>query len=428
MKTTLILIILFAPYLLIAQSYDYYFDGDTSDVTVSPTYGICLMGGATENDLGSQWFLNRADGGNILVLRASGSDGYQNYFFNDLGVTVQSVETIVLNNVAAADDPFVLRRIENADAIWLAGGDQYLYELYFKTTPIRALLNAHVNVKEAPIGGTSAGMAILGEFYFNAENGTITSTEALNNPYDPNLTVESNFISIRVLENTITDTHYDNPDRKGRHVAFLSRMQETDPNSDYFGIAADEYVAICIDLNGIATVFGEFPDYEDNAYFLRTNCERTQPSILQASTPLTWGDSNPAVLACNIKGTSDGQNQFNLSTWLEENDGSWEGWSVDQGTLTAQQIQHSGCTSSTSEYESLHDGTTIYPNPATDFIQIKSNVEIIQIELYDMNGKLLSISKDTNEMSLKDYSKGVYKLVLENKNHEIVTKKLVLID
>lgn len=428
MNLKLILVLLLAPCIIYSQSYNYYFDGDTTDITNSPAYGICLMGGATENDQGSQWFLNRADGGNVLVLRTSGSDGYQNYFFNDLGVSVQSVETIVLNNAAAANDPFVLRKIENADAIWLAGGDQYLYELYFKTSPIRTLLNEHINIKGAPIGGTSAGMAILGEFYFNAENGTITSSEALNNPYDPNLTVESNFISTPILENTITDTHYDNPDRKGRHLTFISRMQEGDASQDYFGIASDEYVAICIDINGIATIYGDYPDYEDNAYFLRTNCSRTQPSILQSGTPLSWGDNEPAILACNVKGTTDGQNQFDLNTWLDISGGIWEGWSVDQGVFTAQQIQHSGCTSNISEHELSKEIISVYPNPATDFIQVESQVEIIQMELYDIKGQLLETIIETNNISLNNYERGIYKLIVKNKEHKFVTRKIVLID
>ena len=35
-----------------------------------------------------QWFLQRAGGGDVLILRVSGSDGYQDYFYNELGVDV----------------------------------------------------------------------------------------------------------------------------------------------------------------------------------------------------------------------------------------------------------------------------------------------------------------------------------------------------
>ena len=423
----LLALLLVSPY-CISQSYDYYYDGDTSDVTTSPSYGICLMGGASENDLGAEWFLNRADGGNILVLRASGSDGYQNYFYNDLGVTVQSVETIVLNNASAASDPFVLSRIENAEAIWLAGGDQYLYELYFKTTMIKTLLNAHINTKGAPIGGTSAGMAVLGEFYFNAENGTITSSDALNNPYHTNLTVESDFINIPILANTITDTHYDNPDRKGRHITFLSRMQEGDVNADYFGIASDEFVAICIDGNGIATVYGEYPDYEDNAYFIRTNCERTQPSVLQSNTPLSWNGNDPVILACNIKGTANGLNQFNLNTWLDINGGSWEGWSVDQGQLITEQIQHSGCISNVGEVSINNTTTILYPNPSKDKFSIDCSQYIVKIDLYDLKGKLLLSKDNSNSLSIKGFEAGVYQVRIHLSNKETINRKLMIID
>jgi cyanophycinase-like exopeptidase len=427
MNLRLLIAIFFTPCFTFSQSYNYYFDGDTSDVNTNPTYGICLMGGATENDQGAQWFLNKADGGNVLVLRTSGGDGYQNYFYNDLGITVQSVETIVLNNATAATDPFVLRKIENAEAIWLAGGDQYLYELYFKNSTIKTLLNEHVNLNGSPIGGTSAGMAVLGEFYFNAENGTITSNEALSNPYDQNLTVESSFIAIPILENTITDTHYDNPDRKGRHIAFISRMQENDVNADYFGIAADEYVSICIDQNGIATVYGEYPNFEDNAYFLRTNCQRIEPSVLQSNTPLTWSGVNPAILSCNIKGTTDGQNQFDLNVWLDINGGNWEGWSVEQGVLLTEQIQFSGCTSAVIELETDQNDTYVYPNPTLDIINVKSEANIIRLEFFDNKGNLLISKNNVNYLSINNFEKGIYQLRITKSNHELVNRKIIVI-
>lgn len=180
---------------LFSQSYDYYHIGDTSDIETQTTFGVCMMGGASEDDNGSAWFLNRANEGNVVVIRASGSDGYNSYFYNDLGVSLQSVETIVFNDASAAEDPFVIRRLEGAEAIWIAGGDQFLYEQYWKNTSIMQILNDYVNVKTAPIGGTSAGMAILGEYYFNASVSSVTSNEALNNPYDNGITIATDFLN-----------------------------------------------------------------------------------------------------------------------------------------------------------------------------------------------------------------------------------------
>lgn len=42
------------------------------------------MGGATEHDKAMRWFLREANEGDIVVLRASGIDGYNDYFYSEL--------------------------------------------------------------------------------------------------------------------------------------------------------------------------------------------------------------------------------------------------------------------------------------------------------------------------------------------------------
>ena len=54
------------------QAYQSYFTGNPVDAQAEPTGGICLMGGSTENDEAMRWFLRSANGGDVLVLRASG--------------------------------------------------------------------------------------------------------------------------------------------------------------------------------------------------------------------------------------------------------------------------------------------------------------------------------------------------------------------
>ena len=129
----------------------------------------------------------------------------------------------------------------------LLGGDQYNYVSFFKDNALEDLLNQHISVKQAPIGGTSAGMAILGGKYFSGANGTITSATAMSNPYHPNVTLEGydgtptpTFLNVPFLRNVITDTHYDNRDRKGRHVTFMARIKLF---TSIYGIASNEYVA-----------------------------------------------------------------------------------------------------------------------------------------------------------------------------------------
>jgi len=81
-KITLLFILVFQ--LGFSQNYTEYVTGSTSDLVVTPDQGICLMGGATEHDEAMRWFLRKANGGDIVVLRASGSDGYNDYFYSEL--------------------------------------------------------------------------------------------------------------------------------------------------------------------------------------------------------------------------------------------------------------------------------------------------------------------------------------------------------
>ena len=125
-----------------AQNYTEYATGNSNDIDVAPTFGICMMGGASENDNAMIWFLERANGGDVVVLRASGSDGYNNYMYSQLGVSVNSVTTFVIHNENGALNPYVLEKVENAEAIWFAGGDQYDYVSYFKDNAMEDALNS----------------------------------------------------------------------------------------------------------------------------------------------------------------------------------------------------------------------------------------------------------------------------------------------
>ncbi len=203
------------PYLIIGQNYTSYFTGNTTDIATSPSGGLCLMGGATEDDNAMKWFLQRANGGDVLVLRTTGSNGYNSYLYSGLGVTVNSVETIVFNNVSASTEPYIIQKIQQAETIWFAGGDQWSYISYWRNTPVENAINQAISQRNIVIGGTSAGMAIQGKYYFSAQNGSVTSSTALPNPFSNLVTVDStHFIENYFLKNTITDTHFDNPIEK----------------------------------------------------------------------------------------------------------------------------------------------------------------------------------------------------------------------
>ncbi|MCJ7466837.1 MAG: cyanophycinase [Maribacter sp.] len=334
----IIVLSLLIPKGIYSQSFTSYRSGNPNDLNTIPDGGICLMGGSSENDRAMKWFLQKANGGDVLVLRTSGSDGYNDYMFSELGIPLNSVETIVFHNRAASYDATIQQKVQQAEAIWLAGGDQWTYVSYWRNTPIDSLINAGIKNRNVVIGGTSAGMAVMGSYYFSAKYDTVTSEEALENPYDKRVTVDSaKFITNEILSNVITDTHYANRNRKGRQVTFLARIL-VDYGVKAKGIACDEQVAVCIDTKGRATVFGNHPKTENKAYFIQMNNEvgAIAPENCTPNTPLTWKSDGKPLQVYAAYGTMDGKNTFDLTDWKTGKGGAWENWHVESGRLIIQ--------------------------------------------------------------------------------------------
>lgn len=431
----LIHFIFLIPFISFSQNYTSYFTGNTTDIVTNPTGGVCLMGGATENDNAMKWFLQKANGGDILVLRTSGSDGYNNYFYSTLGIPVNSVETIVCNNAAASNEAYVLQKIQQAEAIWFAGGDQWTYISYWRNTPVSNAINQAIQQRNIVIGGTSAGMAIQGKYYFSAQNGSVTSATALSNPFNSLVTVAATpFIDNNHLNNLITDTHFDNPDRKGRLATFLSRIF-TDYGVYSKAIACDEYTAVCIDTDGIAKVYGDFPTNDDNAYFVQSNCELTvqSPENCTAGNPLTWNLNSQALKVYRIKGNATGSNTFNLNNWEVGNGGSWLNWSVTNGTFLEQSGNAINCNSLSINETLSKSAIKIYPNPTTG-LTILSNIATVdftnRINLYNTLGQKMPIIYSVNPnneilLNLSHLENGVYYLIGYTEENTIIKQTII---
>ncbi len=199
----------------------------------------------------------------------------------------------------AAYDPFVIDRIRNAEALFIAGGNQWDYVRLWKGTPVEDAIHELV-AKGVPVGGTSAGLAILGEFSFSAERNTIYSDEALKDPFHPRLTLERDFLHLPYLAGTITDSHFVERDRMGRLVTFLARILQDGWTSQARGIGIDGQTALAVDGNGIATLHGI-----GAVYFLRTT---TMPEVCQKNAPLTFREVQVARL-------SGADATFDLNSW-----------------------------------------------------------------------------------------------------------------
>jgi len=267
-------------------AYRRYVTGNPEDV-VRPTQGlIVLQGGGDDIDENYIRMGAKGGGGDFVVLRASGADEYNEYIYGLCHC--DSVTTIVFDDASAATDPFVIETIRNAEALFIAGGDQSNYVRYWKGNAIEDAIN-HVIAKPAPIGGTSAGMAILGEFSYSAMGrDSVTAPMALANPYDSEVTLERDFLTIPRLEGIITDQHLWERDRIGRTVAFLARLLQDGWTRDGKAIAADRETAVHIDPEtGIAEVFATADHPTPYAYFMRAT---TPPEHCVAGDELTFRD------------------------------------------------------------------------------------------------------------------------------------------
>jgi cyanophycinase len=242
------------------KNFDYFVSGDPAKPRAAHTeFGLALMGGGGKLDSAYRFIATHAGGGHIVILRAVSDDSFDpgdgNYgesFAKEWGPVV-SVETIVFHNRRASSDPRVIAALKNADGIFLAGGDQSNYIRYWKGTPVQEALNAHVAANR-PIGGSSAGLAILGRYSYGAlDGGSMESKVALADPFDKGVTLEDDFLHYRHLEDVITDTHFSQRHRLGRLVAFVTRLNSPAAKSsaNIFGIGVDEKTALLIDAAGI---------------------------------------------------------------------------------------------------------------------------------------------------------------------------------
>ena len=310
--------------------------GDTTDVRTKTKPGLVLMGGGKDVDAAFKWMISKSRGGNVVIIRASGTSAYNRYIFNL--AKVSSVETLKIDSRELANNDTVVRIIRNAEILFIAGGDQSVYMRQWKGTKTADAINYLINEKKCPVGGTSAGCAMLGQIYYTGENGSSVSEKVLNNPYDSTITLYKNdFVHTNILKNLITDQHYITRSRQGRHVAFMSRII-TDWGFFPKGIAADERTAVCIDGQGIATVLGS-----SKAFFIQSDSRRL-PEVCEAGKPLQWNADKKALKVYQIEGTTEGNGSFDASGFGsgQAKGGTWHWWWVENGVLKTEAALNRG--------------------------------------------------------------------------------------
>jgi len=306
-----------------AQSYKYFRLGNPQDVQTRPQAGIAMLGGGSDLDEAFRWLCDKGNGGDFLVLRARGDDDYNSYV-NGL-CKANSVATLIIPNREAAEDPAVAEIIRKAEVVFIAGGDQANYIRGWQGTPVETAINEGLAAGK-PIGGTSAGLAVEGEFVYGAlgdkpDDKALSSADVLPNPYFERVTLVRDFLKIPHLENLITDSHFAKRDRMGRTLGFLARIMKDGWSQSPREVAIDERSAVLVEADGKARVVGT----GKGAYFLRPT---QAPEVCERGAPLTF--RNVSVYRVKTGG------HFDLTSWTGDG-GTAYSLSVERGKIASTQ-------------------------------------------------------------------------------------------
>jgi cyanophycinase-like exopeptidase len=229
--------------------------GNPKDDPAGPRKGgLILMGGGADVDSAFIWAHRQIAGnestrrGDVLILRASGSDGYDQYL--DELAPFNSVQTLIISPKATRKDlAMAAVWVQRAEFVFFAGGNQSHYVGWKNSELMDAVQNLWR--RGGVIGGTSAGLAILGQFIFDAKSAgsaNVTTQDAVEDPFVPTVSFTRNMLDLSWMHGVITDSHFEERDRLGRLTSFMARqIVEGHAPAPITGIGINEGTALLLD-------------------------------------------------------------------------------------------------------------------------------------------------------------------------------------
>ncbi|BBM86891.1 cyanophycinase [Candidatus Uabimicrobium amorphum] len=245
--------------------------GNPEDVTTETSYGLWLSGGGAEPLGRNEWFRKKSGGGDYVFLTASNKRSVS------LKKGFDSTQTLVVDSREKAQSDYVYKILRNAEALYIGGGKQSRYFRYWKDTKVEKAIEYLATEKKIPIGGISAGLAILGQFSYTAAKG---------HPH-------KDFLNVPFMQNTITDTHFSNRKREKRLVGFLAKIVHrgwVESAKKVIGIGINEATALVVGENGVAVVYGKKKKqgkYPSEVYVV---IPLTEPVFQDSEKQFSWED------------------------------------------------------------------------------------------------------------------------------------------
>ena len=216
-----------------------------------------LVGGGGEDynswsDLPFQWFVEQADSGIIINIDVDEASSWYADYFESFGAD-QNSKALRIKNKTTANDSATYKSLITAKGIFMEGGDQWDYVSTWKNTLVEDAIKK-VYADGGVIGGTSAGLAVLGEVFFDAKFGGSYPDEAAENCRNSDIHLSDDLFDL--MPGVICDSHFHPRGRMGRLVPFMAKWK-TDTGQDLTGIGVDDKTAFCINKNNHGTVYGK---------------------------------------------------------------------------------------------------------------------------------------------------------------------------
>ena len=318
---------------------------------------VMMVGGGGENygvwsDDPYGWFVEKAGFGKIINIDVDEASDWYPTYFESLGASITSYNLQIATEADANSFP-IFQELLSADGIFIEGGDQWDYVSTWKNTYVQTAIQT-VYQNGGVIGGTSAGLAILGEIVFDGQHGSLTSDQAAYNPYHYRVSITDDFLNI--LPGVFTDSHFNERGRLARLTVMLARRNQ-DNDEDLLGIGVEYKTAFCVDESMIGTVHGEMvtiihqsdsseiqcianepPRFTDIVFNQLLDGDQYNISTREFVGAGSWSEpfdpdimTQPVFTEMTLNGSEDSIENFGqyVITGLTENENNW--WYGDLG-------------------------------------------------------------------------------------------------
>lgn len=252
--------------------------------TFAPALGqgkLVLIGGGSESEGGWSdapyaWAVHNSDNKRVAVVSYSDADNFIPDYFVALGAV--AADNIKIATRSEADRQETYDSLMRYDVLFLKGGDQAVYYQEYKGTKTEQALIDKFNAGGV-VAGTSAGMAVLSDVIYTAENGSVYPDQALQNVLHNRITLADDFLGL--LPGFIVDSHFTERGRVGRLIPFMANWF-IQTGELIKGIGVDDRTALCIATDRTAEVFGTGSVSVYSANFL--SAENGKPIAEEVST------------------------------------------------------------------------------------------------------------------------------------------------